>query len=65
MSTRTCWQIFHSVCAGVGIAVVTSAAASSGDEALAVEGAGAVGKNCPGPGPVTCKFPFLFLSTGY
>jgi hypothetical protein len=53
MSTRTCWQILHSVCAGVGIAVVTSAAASSGDEALAVEGAGAVGKNCPGPGAVT------------
>jgi hypothetical protein len=37
MSTRTHWQILHSVCAGVGIAVVTSAAASSGDEALAVE----------------------------
>ncbi|CAK9236229.1 unnamed protein product [Sphagnum troendelagicum] len=54
MSTRTHWQILHSVCAGVGIAVVTSAAASSGDEALAVEGAGAVGKNCPGPGAVTC-----------
>ncbi|CAM6024621.1 unnamed protein product [Sphagnum balticum] len=54
MSTRTCWQILRSVCAGVGIAVVTSAAASSGDEALAVEGAGDMCKNCPGPVAVTC-----------
>ncbi len=65
MSTRTHWQIFWWVCAGVGIAVVTSAASSSGDEALAVEGAGVMGKNCPGPGAVTCKFPFLFVSGGY
>jgi DnaJ-class molecular chaperone len=43
-----------SVCAGVGTAVLTAAAASSGDQAQAVEGVGAVCRNCQGAGAVTC-----------
>ncbi len=65
MSTRTRRQMLCSVCAGVGTAVVTAAAASSGDQAEAVEGVGAVCRNCQGAGAVTCKFLFLFVSSGY
>jgi hypothetical protein len=65
MSTRTRRQMLCSVCAGVGTAVVTAAAASSGDQAQAVEGVGAVCRNCQGAGAVTCKFHFLFVSSGY
>jgi len=65
MSTRTRRQMLCSVCAGVGTAVLTAAAASSGDQAQAVEGVGAVCRNCQGAGAVTCKFLFLFVSSGY
>ncbi|CAK9223496.1 unnamed protein product [Sphagnum jensenii] len=54
MSTRTRRQMLCSVCAGVGTAVLTAAAASSGDQAQAVEGVGAVCRNCQGAGAVTC-----------